>query len=58
MTYFGFLIGFVGIPLVIRAFLTWRDGRRGCRLPSGLNNQPGWLVLLLHVILAVVWTTP
>jgi len=58
MTYFGFLIGFIGIPLVILAILTWRDWRRGRRLPSGMNNQPGWLVLLLHVILAVVWTTP
>jgi lycopene beta-cyclase len=58
MTYFGFLIGFVGVPLVFLAFLTWRDWRRKYRLPSGLNNQPGWLVLLLHVILAVVWTTP
>jgi len=58
MTYFGFLIGFIGIPLVILAFLTGRDRRRGYRLPPGLNNQPGWLVLLLHVILAVVWTTP
>ena len=58
MTYFGFLIGFIGIPLVILALLTWRDRRRGRRLPSGLNNQPGWLVLLLHVVLAIVWTTP
>ena len=58
MTYFGFLIGFIGVPLVILAFLTWQDWRRGRRLPSCMNNQPGWLVLLLHVILAVVWTTP
>jgi lycopene beta-cyclase len=58
MTYFGFLVGFVGIPLAILAFMTGRDWRRGWRLPPGMNNQPGWLVLLLHVILAVVWTTP
>jgi lycopene cyclase domain-containing protein len=58
MTYFGFLVGFVGIPLVILAILTGRDRRRGYRLPPGMNNQPGWLVLLLHVVLAVIWTTP
>ena len=58
MTYVGFLVEFVGIPLAILAFLTWRDWHRGYRLPPGLNNQPSWLVLLLHVVLAVIWTTP
>jgi lycopene cyclase domain-containing protein len=58
MTYFGFLIVFLGIPLAILAAATWRDWRRERRPPPDLNNQPGWLVLLLHVALAVIWTTP
>jgi lycopene beta-cyclase len=58
MTYFGFLIRFVGIPLLILAVLTVWDWRRGRRLPDDLRKQPAWLALLALVIAAVVWTTP
>ena len=58
MTYFGFLIRFIGIPLLILAVLTAWDWHKGRRLPDDLRKQPAWLALLAHVIAAVVWTTP
>lgn len=58
MTYFGFLLRFIGIPLVILAGLTWWDARRGRRLPPELRGLPAWPVLLAHVAAAVIWTTP
>lgn len=58
MTYFGFLLRFIGIPLVILAVLTWWDRRCGRRLPLGLSFAPALGVLLTHVAAAVIWTTP
>lgn len=58
MTYFSFLILFVGIPLLILAGLTAWDWRRRRRLPADLRHIPGWAVVLAHVVAAVGWTTP
>jgi len=58
MTYFDFLLRFIGIPLVILAGLTWWDARRGRKLPPELRGMtPRW-ALLAHVAAAVIWTTP
>lgn len=58
MTYFGFLALFLLIPLVVLGVLTWRDHRRDVTLPKALQNHPAWIVLVAHVIVAVVYTTP
>ncbi len=58
MTYFGFLVRFLAVPLLLLALLLWRDHRRGMRLPPNLSNLPGWLAVLLHVVIAVLYTTP
>ncbi len=58
MTYFNFLLLFIGIPLLILAVLTWWDARRGRRLPPSLSQLPGWLLIGALVVAAVVWTTP
>ena len=58
MTYFNFLLVFIGIPLLILAGLTAWDGRRGRRLPADLRHIPAWAVVLAHIVVAVVWTTP
>jgi lycopene beta-cyclase len=58
MTYFGFLIQFLIIPLVILLMMTvWE---LGYRKPQGGNKTPRvvWLAIGLHVLLAVVYTTP
>lgn len=58
MTYFGFLIRFIGIPLAIMALLALWDRRRNRRLPLDLRGLPAGPILLAHVVAAVVWTTP
>ncbi len=47
MTYFGFLLCFLILPILIFLFLNWRN-----------FNKPFWLAVLLHVFLAVAYTTP
>lgn len=58
MTYFGFLVRFLGPPLLLLGLLTWWDARRGKRLPAGFDNWPMWLVITLHCVIAVLYTTP
>jgi len=58
VTYFGFLALFLIIPLAVLGTLTWRDHRRGITLPYALQNYPAWMALAVHVIVAVVYTTP
>ena len=58
MTYFGFLALFVGIPIVILGALAFRDHRRGRSLPAAVGNFPAWQMIALHVVIAVIWTTP
>jgi lycopene cyclase domain-containing protein len=58
MTYFGFLLRFVGTPLLILAILTYWDHKRGKRMPEQLNGMPGWFIIAAHIVAAVVWTTP
>lgn len=58
MTYFGFLARFLGIPLVVLGVLTGLDARRGRRLPPQRSHFSPWGALLLHVAMALVWTTP
>ena len=47
MTYFGFLLRFIAIPILIIFILTWRS-----------INKPFWIAVLIHVFLAIVYTTP
>ena len=58
MTYFTFLLLFIGIPLTILVGLTWRDWRAGLQQPQRLAGYNPWWVLLAHVVVAVVYTTP
>lgn len=58
MTYFTFLALFLGIPLLILAWLTWRDRRRSRKLPLSLTGAPFWMILLGHIVVALVYTTP
>lgn len=58
MTYFGFLAIFVGLPILILSLLTWRDQQQGRQVALGLRSWPGWVVIVGHVLVAVVYTTP
>ncbi|MEM7115196.1 MAG: lycopene cyclase domain-containing protein [Chloroflexota bacterium] len=58
MSYFGFLALFIGVPLIILAFLTWRDAYQGRNTPKRLSSYSPWIVLFAHVLVAVIYTTP
>lgn len=58
MTYFGFLGLFLAIPIVIMLGLTWRDARQGRQMPSRFASYSPWAILGLHVVVALVYTTP
>jgi lycopene cyclase domain-containing protein len=58
MTYFGFILRFLAIPIVILALITYLDHRRGKRLPERLRYWPAWAVILAHMAIALLYTTP
>ncbi|MFN8492822.1 MAG: lycopene cyclase domain-containing protein [Caldilineaceae bacterium] len=58
MTYFGFLLRFLGPPLVLLIGLTLWDQKQGRTLPQTLRSWPAHFVILAHVIVAVLYTTP
>jgi lycopene cyclase domain-containing protein len=58
MTYFGFLLKFLAIPLAILLVIALIDERRGKTIHGFLNGRAVWLSIGLHVLLAVAYTTP
>lgn len=58
MTYFGFLLVFIGIPIALFSLLAWWDARQGRQLPPWLHAWNPWAAIALHVVIAVVYTTP
>ncbi len=58
MTYFGFLAGFLLIPIVLLLLLLGWARRRRVLMPPNLRTLPPWAALLLHVLLALLYATP
>lgn len=58
MTYFGFLLRFLLIPILLLCLALYWDRRRGMRFPKELSNLSPTLVVWLHVLIAVLYTTP
>lgn len=58
MTYFGFLARFLGIPIVLLLALRWWDGRNGRVQPARFHNYAPWIVLAIHIAIALIYTTP
>lgn len=58
MTYFGFLLRFLVIPIFVFLVITWWDNKNK-RPTLGFNNGNAvWIAILVHIVLAVVYTTP
>jgi len=57
MTYYGFILRFLAIPILILAIITTIDYRRGKRLPKRLRYWPAWAAILLHMVIALLYTT-
>ena len=58
MTYFLFLALFVGIPILLLLGVAWWDGRSGRKRPAALANWPVAGGILLHALIALIYTTP
>ncbi len=58
MTYFGFLLCFLLIPIGILFALNLRDQARGLKLPPDWRSGASGMVLAILVVIAVVYTTP
>lgn len=55
MTYFGFLLRFLVTPILLLLFITWRE--KDQPTPNFVKRMI-WTSILVHVFLAVVYTTP
>lgn len=58
MTYFGFLLRFLVLPIFVFLTITWWDNKNNRPTPGFQNGRAVWIGILVHVILAVVYTTP
>lgn len=58
MTYFGFLLRFLVFPILAFLAITWIDNKRKKPAPGFQNGRAVWTAILVHIILAVAYTTP
>ena len=58
MTYLGFLVVFLGIPILILGFFTWIDNIKGRKIPLQFRGLPIWFSILIHILAALIYTTP
>ncbi|MBV7329822.1 lycopene cyclase domain-containing protein [Chloroflexi bacterium TSY] len=58
MTYFGFLLRFLVVPILLLLWLIWRDQNRGIDWFTAPNNRIAWITLGALVLIAVTYTTP
>lgn len=55
MTYFGFLLQFIVVPIIVLGLLLWRQSRQ---LPAPLRGWSGGKMLAALVLIALAYTTP
>jgi lycopene beta-cyclase len=58
MTYFGFLLRFLFIPILIFLFITLWDNKNNKQIPGFRNGRAVWVAIGIHILLAVIYTTP
>lgn len=58
MAYWIFLALFLGLPLAALAALAWRDGKKAWPRAPGFGSRRSAVVLLIHVVLALAYTSP
>jgi lycopene cyclase domain-containing protein len=58
MTYFGFLLRFLFLPILIFLIITLWDNKRGKQIQGFRNGRAVWVAIAVHVFLAVTYTTP
>ncbi len=58
MTYFGFLLRFLFIPILIFLAITLWDNKNGRQMTEFKNGRAVWMAIGIHILLAVLYTTP
>lgn len=58
MTYFGFLLRFLVPPILVFLIIAYWDYRRNKQIHGFRDGGRVWIGIALHVLLAVVYTTP
>jgi len=58
VTYFGFLFRFLIIPILILLAITWWDTKKHKPALGFQGGRRVWIGIIIHVFLAVVYTTP
>lgn len=57
MTYFGFLIRFLVVPIIVLGIVAFIDQRKGRHFPPAFKSTPFWLAVGLHMFIALAYTT-
>ena len=58
VTYFGFLLRFIIIPILIFLAIALWDNRKNRAIRGFRNGRAVWAAVAVHVVLAVLYTTP
>ena len=58
MTYFGFLLRFLIIPILIFLFITYWDHKKHRQIHGFRDGGAVWFAIGVHILLAVLYTTP
>jgi lycopene cyclase domain-containing protein len=58
MTYFGFLLRFLFIPILIFLATTYWDNKNSRQITGFRNGHAVWAAIGVHILLAVIYTTP
>jgi lycopene cyclase domain-containing protein len=58
MTYFGFLLRFLLIPILVFLAITWWDNKNNRSTLGFKNGRAVWAAIGIHILLAVIYTTP
>jgi lycopene cyclase domain-containing protein len=58
MTYFGFLLRFLVIPIIIFFLIYLVDGKNKKYIAGFKNGRSVWIAIGIHILLALIYTTP
>lgn len=58
MTYFSFLLRFLVIPIFLFLVVTYWDGKANKQIRGFRAGRAVWVAIGIHILLAVVYTTP
>ena len=58
MTYFGFLLRFLFIPILVFLAITLWDNRNNLQIVGFRNGRAVWIAIGIHILLAMLYTTP